>query len=176
MDIFILEPISNTTVNHVLQEIIKQKESKDEDLRVYLNSPGGDVQAGYAIYELLKLSGRKVITYAINEVFSCAVAIYLAGEERYATNYSQFMIHEPYHEFEQDDNSGLSMTTSSYKKNLKELEEVTNEYFKVISKHTALTPQKIKNAISKTKSGDWYITAVQAKKFSIVTKIGVSLT
>jgi len=174
MDIFILEPITNNVVNRVLQEIILNKENKDANLTVYLNSVGGDVESAYAIYEILRLSGRKVITYAIHEVFSCAVTIYLAGDERYATEYSNFMIHEPYHEFDQDE-SGLNMTTSSYKRNLKELEEVTNEFFKLISNNTTLTPQRIKNFIAKSKNGDWYFRSSLAKKIGMVTKIGVNL-
>jgi ATP-dependent Clp protease protease subunit len=174
MDIFILEPITNNVVNRVLQEIVANKANKDSTLMVYINSVGGDVESAYAIYEILKLSGRKVITYAVSEIFSCAVTVYLAGDERYATEYSNFMIHEPYHEFEQDEN-GLNMTTTSYKRNLKELEEVTNEFFKLISRNTTLTPQRIKNFIHKSKNGDWYFRSGFAKKIGMVTKIGANL-
>ena len=174
MEIFITEVITNETVNRVLQEIIvKKQEDQSSDVVVYINSPGGDVEAGYAIYEILKSSCRKVITYAVNEVFSCAVVIYLAGDERYATNYSHFMIHEPYHEYAEND--GNMMTTSSYERNLKELQTATNEYFNLICKNTLLTAAKIKNSILKTKSGDWYFRSSEAKKYGIVTKVGVPL-
>ena len=170
MDILITEAISNNTVNRVLQEIlIKSDTDKESDIRVYINSPGGDVESGYALYEMLKLLTRRVCTYAVNEVMSSAITVYLAGEERYATNYSNFMIHAPFHELESE---GVSMTTDSYKKNLKELEASTNEYFKMISSNTALTPQKIREYINKT-NGEWYFKGVMAKKLGIVTKIGV---
>lgn len=178
MDILIAEPITNATVNRVLFEILERKNSEegfiDESLMVYVNSPGGDVEAGYALYEILKLTGRKIYTYAINEVFSCAVVIYLAGDERYATNRSNFMIHEPYHELESDEN-GVNMTTSTYKKNLKELEDATNEYFKLIAQNTDLTPQKIRKNINKTRNGDWYFRAEMAQKLGLVTEIGVPI-
>jgi len=177
MDILIAEPITNATVNRVLQEILDRKNSEvglvDDNIVVYINSPGGDVEASYALYELLKLTGRKIYTYAINEVFSCAVVIYLAGAERYATNYSHFMIHEPYHEL--SDESGVNMTTSAYKRNLEELEDATNEYFKLIAQNTDLTNQKIRNYINKTKSGEWHFRGEMAKKVGIVTKIDVPL-
>ena len=178
MDIFITDVISNATVNRVLQEIIQKKETKDtkEDKKkivVYINSQGGDVESGYALYEIFKLSGLKIITYAINEVFSSAITVYLAGDERYATNYSNFMVHEPYHEYDEDSNT--TMTTKSYKKYLKELQGATNEYFKLICKHTVLTPQRLKRYIARAESGDWYFRAALAKKLGFVTKIGAPL-
>lgn len=174
MDIFITEVISNTTVNRVLQEIITKKDNdKKKDIMVYIDSQGGGLESGYALYEILKLSGRKIITYAINECFSCAVTVFLAGEERYATNYSNFMVHEPYHEHEHDEETSIAMTTTAYRKYLKELQGATNEYFKLISKHTTLTPQRIKKYIQKTESGDWYFRSSLAKKLGFVTKIGI---
>jgi len=171
MDIFISGIISNTTVNHVLQEILKKEKLQSKTVTVYINSQGGDVESGYAIYEILKLSGLKVITYAISKVFSSAITVYLAGEERYATNYSNFMVHEPYHIYDEED--VIEMTTTSYKKYLKELQGATNEYFKLISKHTKVTPQTIKKYIAKETEGDWYFQAEIAKKLGFVTKIGV---
>ena len=81
---------------------------------VYINSPGGEVECGYALYEILKLTGYKIITYAINECFSSAITVYLAGDERCATTYSTFMVHEPYHEYDNETN----LTTKSYKMSL----------------------------------------------------------
>lgn len=175
MDIFVTDAISNNMVNRILQEILllKRAPEKEKNIIVYINSQGGDVESGYAIYEILKLSGYKIITYAVNEVFSSAITIFLAGDERYATNYSHFMVHEPYHEY--DEEISTAMTTKSYKKYLKELQGATNEYFKLICKHTSLTPQKIKNYISKTESGDWYFRTNMAKKLGFVTKVGVPL-
>lgn len=175
MDIFITEAITNNTVNRVLQEILllKKAPEKEKYLTVYVNSQGGDVESGYALYEMFRLSGYKIITCAVNEVFSSAVTVFLAGDERYATNYSHFMVHEPYHEYADD--SGTTMTTKSYRKSLRELQDATNEYFKLICKHTSLTPQKIKNYISRTESGDWYFKSTTAKKLGFVTRIGIPL-
>ena len=170
VDIFINEDISNKTVNRILQEILSNKEK--ETLTIYINSQGGDADCGYVLYEILKLAGCKIITYAINEVYSTAIIIYLAGDERYATEHSTFMIHEPMHVYE-DTNIVCNMTTRAYIKNLKELQKSTNDYFNLISKHTYLTPQKIRNYILRTERGDWYFSPSLAKKYGMVTKIGV---
>jgi len=167
MDILITETINNATVNRVLKEILDKKQ--DQEIAVYINSHGGEVECGYAIYELLKLSGRKIITYAVNEVFSCAIVIFLAGDERYATNYTNFMVHEPYHEYEEDS----SMNSKEYKKYLKEIIKTTDDYFKLISKHTTLTPQRIKKYVQQAEGGEWYFKSSLAKKLGFVTKIGL---
>lgn len=173
MEIFVTDIISNVLVNRVVQEIITKKDqekNKDKTIVVYINSPGGELECGYALYEILKLTGYKIVTYAITECFSSAVTVYLAGDERYAMAYSTFMVHEPYHEYDNE----INLTTKSYRKYLKELQGVTNEYFKLISKHTILTPQKIKQIITKEK-GDWYFTSDVAKKLGFVTKISPPL-
>lgn len=169
MHLVIAEPITNVTVNRVLAEILAQKE--DPEIIVYVNSQGGDVDGGYAIYEMLRLSNKKIITHALNEVFSCAITIYLAGDERYAQNYSNFMIHEPFHEFTQE----ISMASAEYRRHLKELKKTTEEYFKLICKVTKLTPQRIKKYVAAAEGGDWYFKPALAKKLGFVTKIGMPL-
>lgn len=167
MDILITETITNATVNRVLKEILDHK--RDPEITVYVNSQGGEVEAGYAIYEILKLSQKRIITYAVNEVFSCAIIIFLAGDDRCASNYSNFMIHEPYHAHEEES----SIDSKSYKKYLKELRKTTDDYFKLITKHTTLTPQRIKKYIQQSEEGEWYFKTALAKKLGLVTRIGV---
>lgn len=175
MNIFITEDISNTTANRVLQEILKVREAEIEKeksiINVHINSHGGDLEAGYAIYDILRLSGYTINTFAISEVFSSAIIIYLAGDSRYATNYSSFMIHEPRHEYDKDDKD--SMSANTYRRNLKELQIATNEYYKLISKHTTLTPQQLKNFCSNGR--DCYFKTQEAKKWGLVTNVGIPI-
>jgi ATP-dependent Clp protease protease subunit len=169
MEILIAEPITEATVNRILAELIMKKE--DDLIVAYINSPGGDVEVAYAIYELFKLSGKQIVTYAVNNIFSCAVVIYLAGDERYASNYSNFMIHEPYHEYSEE--AGLG--SREYKKQLKSIRKTTDDYFKLISRHTTLSPQKIKKYIQTSEEGDWYFKTPLAKKLGLVTKVGLPI-
>lgn len=164
MNIIIAEEISNATVTYVLKEMLTN--SKDPQINVYINSEGGELDAAYAIYELLRLSGKRVITYALNNVCSAAVVIYLASDERLASNYSTFMIHEPSHEY----GDGARFGTTKYKNNIKDLNKITEDYFKLIAKHTSLTIIRIKNATADT---DWYFKTAHAKKLGLVTKIGL---
>jgi ATP-dependent Clp protease protease subunit len=165
----ITEPITQETVNKVLELVLVSKSNRrDDNLFIYINSPGGDVDAGYAIYELLRLSGKRVVTYAVNQVYSCAVLLYLAGDYRFANNHSTFMIHEPYHELPNE-----MMTRKVYKANMDELDECVNGFFSVICERSNLTMEKIRKAILKAPEGDWYIKLEQAMKLGIVHDIGL---
>lgn len=169
MKLAINEPITNDTANKVLEEVIIGRHIKhDPNLIIYINSPGGDVDAGYAIYESLRMSGKRIITYAANHVYSCAVIIYLAGDLRYAHNYSTFMIHEPYHESCDD-----KMTYKSYNRNLNELNSCINEFFDLICERSELTPTKLKKYLQKAPDGDWYFRTELAMKLGVVHEIGL---
>lgn len=170
MDILITESITMETANRVLQEMLTKRDTdKRKDIVVYINSHGGELEAGYAIYEMLKCSERKIITCGVGEIYSCALILFLAGAERYAINSTKFMIHEARHIHEDDP----SLTTKEYEKYLKEIQGDTKGYFDLIAKNTRLTTQQIKKHIQKAANGDWNFDVTLAKKLDIVTKIGM---
>jgi len=167
MRISIFEPITDDTANRVVEEILNQKYNrKDEYICVYINSPGGDVDAGFSIYETLRLSGKYIVTYAVNHIHSCAIIIYLAGQQRFANNYSNFLIHDPYHEV--DDR----MSVKKYKQNAIELEKCIDDYFQLICDRSKLTIPKIKKYVKNAPEGDWYFKADVAMKYDMVHQIG----
>jgi len=168
MKIFIFEKISDETVVRVLQDIIEAKESESDTITVYINSTGGDVDAGYAIYEALRLSGKKIITYAVNYCYSCAVLLYLSGDERYATNHSSFLLHEPRHLIDRE-----ILTRKKYEERIKELTEHMNVLFTKICERSNLTVKKINSQIKESKDGDWYFQTEEATKLGIVHSIGL---
>ena len=169
MNILITEEITNATVNRVFQEILS---TNDSEIIVYINSQGGDLECGYIIYDMLRLTGKRIITYAINEVFSCAIVIYLAGTERYANNYSKFMIHAPYDEYNNHD----TVDEINYLKRYEDIKKIKNDYFKFISKHTHLTSSKIKKYLQAQINGDWYFNAPEAIQLGLVTKIKLPIS
>jgi len=165
-----MEPISNETVTKVLEEVlICRANRRDQNIFLYINSPGGDVDAGYAIYETLRLSGKRIISYAVNHVYSCAVLVYMAGDIRFANPHSDFMIHEPYHEISDD-----KMSVKGYQKNMEDLSECVNEFFNVICSRTEhLTIAKLKKYIQKAPEGDWYFKSDLAMKLGITHEMGM---
>lgn len=169
MKLAIHEPINNEIANRILEEVLKARSCRrDPNIFLYINSPGGDVDAGYSIYESLRMSGKRVITYATNNVYSCAVLIYLAGEYRFAHNHSSFMIHEPYHETGDD-----RMTSKNYSRNLNELNECIDNFFSLICSRCNLTMPKLKKFLQKAPDGEWYFRTDLAMKLGIVHEIGL---
>jgi ATP-dependent protease ClpP protease subunit len=166
MNLYIFEPINQAMVHKIVKQLIKYK---DESVTVYIDSEGGEDNCDYAIYEALRLCGKKIITHAVNDVCSSAITVYLAGDLRYATNHSRFLIHEPYHE----NGDGAEKTTlRSYKNHVKDLENTTKGYFRLISERTELSISDIRSNCNKAPNGDWVFDTKNAMKLGLVHKIG----
>lgn len=73
-----------------------QANSEAEELIIHINSPGGDVDAGFAIYDILKSSGKTITTLIEGQCYSIATVIALSGSVRKATENSEFLIHNPW--------------------------------------------------------------------------------
>ena len=168
MNIFILEYITNATCNRVVKEIIKNRPEPEEPIVVYINSTGGEEEADYAIYEALRMSGRKIITHAVNEVCSSAITVYLAGDERYATNYSRFMIHRPFEAVQ----SESEYIADTYRHHAKGLDAMADSYFRLICKRSELTQERLKNFIKSSYENNWFFDTKTAKKWGVVHEIG----
>ena len=116
------------------------------------------------------MSGKNIITYAANNVFSAAVIVYLAGDTRYAHPYSKFLIHEVYHEENPD-----KKTAKNYAQGAAELKKLTNIYYKSIADHTNLTIAEIKKLVDKAPQNDFEFGAKDAKKYGVVTHMGLPI-
>ncbi len=169
-NIFIFDTINNKTVNKVVKGIVKAQNSKSDTITVYINSEGGDDECDYAIYEALRLSGKTIITHAVKTVYSSAVSIYLAGDRRYATNYSQFLIHEPYDEVE------CKLHLKSYKHSYNKLLSMKKDYFSFIAERSNLTVEDIHKYVNEAYKKDWYFKAHEAINYGIVTDIGFPMS
>jgi ATP-dependent protease ClpP protease subunit len=168
MNLFIFGDITTEMTNQLIRDVV---ETKDSVIYVYINSEGGLGDCDYAIYEALRLSGKRIVTHAVQNVCSAAVTVYLAGDERYATNKANFMIHEAYH-VDEKDSEEVKNTTRSYKMNLRDLRSITDSYFKLICSRSTLTMTKLKNYVHKAPNGDWTFGTALAKKYGIVHKVG----
>ena len=167
MNLYIMGIIDDRMVNLTVKKIVEAP-PEDPTIVVYINSTGGEDNCDYAIYQALKLSGKQIITYAANNVFSAAVVIYLAGEYRYAHQFSKFMIHEVYHGENPD-----KKTAGNYVRGAGELRKLTGVYFKLIADNTKLTVSLIKKYVTKAPEQDWDFDTKTAKKYGLVTHLGL---
>lgn len=170
MDIVIAESVTTETVDRVVQEILTKKSAdKAGNLFVYINTHGGELAAGYALFEIFRECGRKVITCAYQEIMSCGIILFLAGEERLATENVKFMIHEPRHIYPDDS----KLDSKDYRKYLKEIEGDAAKYFKLIAKRTKITAARIRKQIKEDPEQEWNFDTAAAMKMGFVTKIGL---
>jgi ATP-dependent Clp protease, protease subunit len=139
----------------------------DPTIYVYINSEGGDFSAGMCMYEALRLSGKKIVTFGMWQVCSAAVLVYLAGDERFAHNYTEFLIHEVQQE------GGDDGKAKDKKRSADELENDNDRMFSLIAERTNLTKARIKKNIAKAPNEDWKFCTDDAKRYGIVHEIGL---
>ena len=92
--IFLDSEITNQNVNLWIAELLFLTSKSDDDIYIYINSPGGSVTAGLALYDTMRYVKPKIITICVGMAASMAAFILSAGEVRYALENSEIMIHE----------------------------------------------------------------------------------
>lgn len=160
--IFIGGPIDDNVANLVIaQMLFLQGEDPEKDISLYINSPGGVIYAGLAIYDTMQFIRPDVATYCIGMAASMAALLMAAGArgKRYALPYSRIMIHQPLGGAE-----GQAKDIEIRAKEILRLKQVANE---ILSKHTGQPIDKIERDVDR----DYYMSAQEAKEYGIVDEI-----
>jgi ATP-dependent Clp protease protease subunit len=160
--IFIGSPIDDVITNNVIAQLLYlQMEDPKKDIHLYINSPGGIVTGGMAIYDTLNFLQCDVVTYCIGMAASMATVILAAGTKgkRFALPNSRVMIHQP--------SGGAGGQTSDIAIAAREIlrwRKVLNE---TVAKHTGKTAEQVE----KDSDRDYYMTAQEAKAYGIVDHV-----
>ena len=160
--VFIGSPIDDVITNNVIAQLLfLQMEDPKKDIHLYINSPGGIVTGGMAIYDTLNFLQCDVVTYCIGMAASMATVILGAGTKgkRFALPNSRVMIHQP--------SGGAGGQTADIAIAAREIirwRKVLNE---TIAKHTGKTADQIE----KDSDRDYYMTAHEAKEYGIVDHV-----
>ncbi|MBK9989154.1 MAG: ATP-dependent Clp protease proteolytic subunit [Verrucomicrobia bacterium] len=160
--VFIGSPIDDVVTNNVIAQLLfLQMEDPKKDIHLYINSPGGIVTGGMAIYDTLNFLQCDVVTYCIGMAASMATVILGAGTKgkRFALPNSRVMIHQP--------SGGAGGQTADIAIAAREIirwRKVLNE---TIAKHTGKTAEQIE----KDSDRDYYMTAQEAKAYGIVDHV-----
>ena len=160
--VFLNDEINSETANQFISQLLALELESKDPINLYINSPGGEVQAGLAIYDIIRNMSCEVNTVCLGTAASMAAIIYLAGENRAIYKNSQIMIHDPL----------ISGLTSSRKaleleKEAHKLMETRKILATIISERCEKT---LKEVYSKTKD-DCFLNAEEALAFGIATKI-----
>jgi ATP-dependent Clp protease, protease subunit len=160
--IFLGEPISDHVANIVIaQMLFLAAEDKEKDIKFYINSPGGSVSAGLAIYDTMQYIKCPVSTICLGMAASMASVLLAAGEpgKRLALPNSEIMIHQVM--------GGAEGQASDIKIRAEHILKTKNKMNNILSQHTG---QNI-NKIDKDSDRDNFMSASEAKSYGLIDKI-----
>jgi ATP-dependent Clp protease, protease subunit len=146
----------------IAQLIFLEAEDSDKDINLYINSPGGSVTAGLAIYDTMKYVKPHVATICVGMAASMG-AILLAGGaagKRTALPNSKIMIHQPWI-------GGLQGQTSDIEIHAKEMLKTRDTLYKILADHTGKTVEQI----TKDCDRDHFLSSEEAKEYKIIDNI-----
>jgi ATP-dependent Clp protease, protease subunit len=146
----------------IAQLIFLEAEDSDKDIHLYINSPGGSVTAGLAIYDTMNYIKPEVTTMCVGMAASMG-AILLAGGakgKRSALPHSKIMIHQPWI-------GGMQGQTSDIEIHAKEMIKTRDILYKILAEHTG----KSIDQIGKDCDRDYFLTSNEAKEYSIIDNI-----
>ncbi len=160
--IFIGTPIDDVVANLVIaQMLFLQMEDPKKDIHLYINSPGGVVTGGMAIYDTINFLQCDVVTYCIGMAASMSTVLLAAGTKgkRFALPNSRVMIHQP--------SGGAGGQAADIAIAAKEILRWRQTLNQTIAKHTGKTAEQIE----KDSDRDYYLSAEEAKAYGIVDHV-----
>ena len=159
--IFISGEINNEKANLVVAELLYLSSISDSDIMLYINSPGGSVSAGLAIYDTMNYIKNDVCTIGIGMCASMAALLLSSGTigKRYALENTEIMIHQPL--------GGAKGKASDIQILASEINKTKLNIINILSKNTKKSKSKIEKDIEK----DYYMTSVEAKEYNIIDDI-----
>jgi ATP-dependent Clp protease, protease subunit len=163
--IFLGTPIDDMVANLVIaQMLFLQMEDPKKDIFLYINSPGGIVTGGMAIYDTMNFLQCDVVTYCIGMAASMSTVLLAAGTKgkRFALPNSRVMIHQP--------SGGAGGQATDIAIAAKEILRWRRTINEIIAKHTGKTPAQVE----KDSDRDYYMSAPEAKDYGIVDHVGGS--
>jgi len=160
--VFIGEEINDYTASLVIaQMLFLQLDNKEQDINLYVNSPGGSITAGLAIYDTMQFVSNDVATYCLGQAASMGAVLLSAGVKgkRHILPNSRVMIHQPW--------GGFQGTASDISIHADEILKVKRKLNELLAKHTG---QPIEN-VEKDTDRDNYMSAEEAKEYGLVDEI-----
>ena len=160
--IFLGTPINSQVANVIVAQLLYlDREDSERDISLYINSPGGEISAGMAIYDTIQLIQAPVSTIAVGITASMATILLTAGTKgrRYALPHATVHLHQPL--------GGVQGQAADIEIAAREILRMRDLVNKILLKHTDLDQKKIDEVTDR----DYYMTAQQAIDFGIVDKV-----
>lgn len=161
--IFIGTPIDDVVANLVVaQMLFLESEDPDREISLYINSPGGSVTAGMAIYDTMQFVRCPVTTFCIGQCASMAAVLLTAGTKgrRFALPNSRILIHQPHA-------GGISGQASDIKIAAEEILRLRERINEILSYHTGKPVEQIEKDVDR----DRIMSAMQAKEYGLIDQV-----
>ncbi len=160
--VFIGSPIDDYVANSMIAQLLfLQKENKTQDINLFLNSPGGSVTAGLAIYDTMQFVQCPVATYCIGQAASMGAVLLAAGTKgkRHALPNSRIMIHQPW--------GGVGGTAIDIAIQADEILRLKKTLSQILGKHCGRDAEKVE----KESDRDFFMGAKEAKEYGLIDEI-----
>lgn len=160
--IFLGEPIDDAVANTLIAQLLfLDAENNKEDIKLYINSPGGSVTSALALYDTMQHVKADVSTICIGQAASAAAVLLACGAagKRYSLPNSRVLIHQVM--------GGVEGQQKDVEIQAREMLRIKNQVNQILAKHTGQNIKKIEQDSDR----DFFMTADEAKKYGIVDKI-----
>ncbi len=160
--IFLGTPIDDTIANLVCAQLLHlESESPDKDINIYINSPGGDITALFAIYDTMQYIKPDINTICFGQAASAAAVLLAAGTKgkRLALPHARVLLHQPW-----GSGSGTATDVEIQAKEIMRMRELLEE---ILATHTGQSKEKLKVDTDR----DFVLSAEEAKEYGIIDEV-----
>ena len=160
--VFVVGPVEDYMANVVIAQLLfLESDNPDKDIHIYINSPGGSVSAGLAVYDTMQFVKPDVTTTCIGMAASMGAVLLTGGAKgkRYCLPHSRMMIHQPLAGFQ-----GQASDIDIHAREILRMREITNQ---LLAKHSGQQLEKVEKDVER----DFIMNAQQAKEYGIIDDI-----
>jgi ATP-dependent Clp protease protease subunit len=160
--VFIGTPIDDMIANLIIAQLLfLQMEDVHKDINVYVNTPGGSVTAGLAIYDTMQFVKCDVATFCVGQASSMGALLLCAGSKgkRHALPNSRVMIHQPW--------GGIEGAAEDISRHAKEILKMRDRINELLSRHTGQSMDKVQ----KDTDRDYFMSAQEAKDYGLIDEV-----
>ncbi|MCB0749849.1 MAG: ATP-dependent Clp endopeptidase proteolytic subunit ClpP [Ignavibacteriae bacterium] len=161
--IFLGEGVDDHVASVIIAQLLfLEAEDHEKDINLYINSPGGSVSAGLAIYDTMQFIKPDVSTMCVGMAASMGAVLLAGGAEnkRFALPHSKIMIHQPWI-------GGLQGQTTDIEIHAREMVKTRDKLYKILAHHTGKTTDQIMKDCDR----DYYLTSQEAIEYKLIDKM-----
>jgi len=160
--VFLGTPIDDIVANLVCAQLLHlESENPDRDISLYINSPGGDINSLFAIYDTMQYIKPDLTTICFGQAASAAAVLLAAGTKgkRLALPHSRILIHQPY--------AGAEGQVSDIELASREIQRLKTQLEEVLARHTGQSAEKVHDDTDR----DFVMTAAEARDYGIIDEV-----